>query len=114
MNEKMLLKISLAAAIFGLIFLFFYSEAVDLEQLKHVDDSISGQSVKIRGTITKLSAQEKVLFLDILTDQQETITAVLFTSEEVFIKVGDYVEIVGEIEEYNGEKEILSNSVRII
>ena len=34
--------------------------------------------------------------------------------DNVSVNSGDYIEVVGEIDEYNGNKEIIGNKVRVI
>ena len=34
--------------------------------------------------------------------------------DNVSIEEGDYIEVIGEIDEYNGEKEVIGNRVRVV
>ena len=114
MDEKTLLKIALVATLVGLCFLFFYSEELELNVVENIEETSQEEIVKVRGVVKKLNVQEKVIFLEILTDNDETITAILFSSEDVYLNEGNYVEVVGEVEEYQGKKEILTNYVKLI
>jgi len=35
----------------------------------------------------------------------------LFKDSEIFLEEGDYVEVTGTVEDYNGKKEVIANKV---
>ncbi|MEK6950471.1 MAG: OB-fold nucleic acid binding domain-containing protein [Nanoarchaeota archaeon] len=109
MNEKTLLKISLAATILGLAFLFFYAGQFDLRALEKVN--LPEEKVQLQGRIKSLQMKDKVAFMVVEGERVETTPVVIFPPEELFLNVGDYVEIVGTVEEYQGKKEVVASSV---
>ena len=111
MQEKNILKVSLIVVLIGLAFLFFYAEEIDLKAINNVDESNAGETVKLTGTITKLSTSDKVAFIELEGQQVIKTDVILFSSENIYLQEGDYVEISGTVEEYNNEKEIIANKI---
>lgn len=111
MQEKTLLKLSLITALFGLVILYFISLYLASEPPQDLSQAKAGQEIKIKGRIGKASDAGKVAFLEILNEKIEKTKIVLFKDEEIALKEGDYVEITGTVEDYQGEKEIIGNKV---
>lgn len=116
MKEKTLFKISLICSLVGIIVLFFISEKLTIDEidLSKIDEVKIGRSVKIIGRIEKVSNTEKVIFLEVGQQKIETVSVLLFKDSDIALKQGDYVEIIGEIDDYNGKKEVIANRVRLI
>jgi len=57
---------------------------------------------------------EKVSFLKVAQEKTEVVSIVLFKEEDINLEKGDYVEVIGEIEEYEGKNEIIGNLVKRI
>lgn len=111
MDEKAIYKISLAVMLAGIIVLLIFAGQVDLKGVAQLDELENAESVKLSGTISKLSAQDKVIFIE-LSGQKDVKTAVIvFEDQDVFLQEGDSVEVTGYVEEYNGEKEIVANKI---
>jgi DNA/RNA endonuclease YhcR with UshA esterase domain len=111
MNEKQLIKISLTVTLLGLLTLFFYADNFNLRVIENVDQGKVEETVKIQGEITKLSFQDKVAFIEIEGQQVIKTEIVLFNDREIYLKEGDFVQIIGEVEEYNNKKEIIANKI---
>ena len=101
----------MSVIVLGLIFLFFYSEGLNLENVIRIDESYAEDEIKITGEISKISVQDKVVFIEISGQQIIKTDAIVFSDEEIFLEEGDIVEITGVVEEYNGKKEIIANKV---
>ena len=116
MKEKTLLKIALICSLVGIVVLFFVSEKISISQvdLDRIDERDIGTDVKIIGRIERATDTEKVMFLEIGQEKIEKVTVILFKDSDISLKEGDYVEITGEIEDYNGKREIIANKVRIV
>ena len=111
MQEKDLLKVSLVVMLLGLGFLFFYSEELELGPIDSLDAVQAEDTVKVKGEITRMTVKDKVIFLNVLIENDEQASIILFSDEEVFLKEGDFVEITGEVEEYQGKKEVIANEI---
>lgn len=96
---------------FGLIFLFFYAEEVELKSVARIDSELPEEEVRISGRISRLSDHDKVMFLELQGERIETIDVILFKEEDLFLHEGDYVEITGTVEEYEGKKEVIASKV---
>ena len=111
MEEKTIWKVSLLTVLLGLTILYFYTEKVELKSNIDLSEIPIDQEVKIRGEITSLRIHEKVIFLEITGERVETVDIVLFNDQDLFLEEGNYVEIEGRVEEYNGKKEIIADKI---
>jgi DNA/RNA endonuclease YhcR with UshA esterase domain len=111
MQEKTILKVSLIVILIGLSFLFFYAEELELQNVAEIDSIPAEEEVKMSGIIGKVTNSEKVIFLKLEAEKKEYVDVLLFNEEEIFLKEGDYVEISGTIEDYQGKKEIIANKI---
>ena len=114
MKENTLLKIALICSLMGLIILYFISAKIEIKDYKPnlVNENI-GDDVRLEGIVTKISDKGSVVFVEV--SQQSPVTVVLFTDEDnVNLKNGDEVEVIGEVQEYNGKNEIIAQKVRVI
>ncbi|MFH1682262.1 MAG: OB-fold nucleic acid binding domain-containing protein [Candidatus Woesearchaeota archaeon] len=111
MEEKNLLKIAIFVSLTGLLLLFFLSSWTGLDPVASLEGIAEEEEVLVAGVVGKVSDQETVLFLEILNEKVEKTEVVLFKEEDVFLSEGDYVEITGTVEDYEGKKEIIANKV---
>ena len=116
MNEKRLLKITLICSLIGLFILFIFSENISISEkdISKIEDEGIGDDVKIIGKVSKVTNTDKIAFLEIYQEKIEKITVVLFKNQNISLMPGMKVEVVGSIEDYNGENEIIGNRVEII
>ena len=113
MQEKLLLKISLICTLIGILALFFLSEyviKVDEVSIDKLDELGEGKDVKIKGYVENIKDLDKIAILDV--SQLKSISVLLFKSGNLTINEGDYVEITGEIQEYNGKMELIGNEIK--
>ena len=54
------------------------------------------------------------MFLEISELKTEKVSIILFKDRDIDLIEGSYVEVYGEIDEYNGKREIIANKVKII
>jgi len=113
MNEKLILKISLAVILIGLIFLFFYADGLDLKIVETLDSIPVEETVKIKGIINKITVNDKVTFLTVQGEKVVNTEVIFFPEKEVPLQEGDLVEINGIVEEYEGKKEIIADEIII-
>ena len=115
MKEKQLLKISLICSLLGIIILFFISEQIKVDEttLDRIDELEVGTSVSVEGIINKINEYEKIAYIELM--QSQTTTVVLFKESNLTnLKQGDFVKVEGEIQEYEGEFQIVGNEIKII
>ena len=115
MKEKTLFKIAIICSIIGLVALFFISEKIEIKEINvgKITDSDIGKEVKVLGKVEKLSDTDKVMFLEVGQEKVERVSVVLFKDGKIDIKEGDYIELIGELDEYQGEYSIIANAVKI-
>ena len=58
-----------------------------------------------------MSQQDRVAFIELQGERVETIDVFLFADEDVYLQEGDYVEITGTVEEYQGKKEVIASKI---
>ncbi|MDP3640074.1 MAG: OB-fold nucleic acid binding domain-containing protein [Nanoarchaeota archaeon] len=112
MQEKTVLKIAVITLLLGFSFLLLYAGEVTISTAAHLDELPPQEEVKIAGVVQRFSRQENVLFLTVDGQRTETLTIVAFPDEELYLKEGDLVEIQGLVEDYNGKKEVIADSIR--
>lgn len=114
MKEKTLLRIALLCSVTGIALLFIISENIEIDE-KAIDkinmDNI-GDYVKIKGTVAKIIETEEVMILNI--EQPAQITVFLFKNKPVTLNEGNYIEVIGKIEDYEGKTEIIADKIRVI
>ncbi len=115
MKEKTLFKLALICSIVGLVVLFFISSNINVQEIDvgKITDSDVGKEVRVIGKILRVSDTEKVMFLEVGQEKVDDVSVVLFKEEPINLKEGDYVELLGEIDEYNGEYNIIANAVKL-
>lgn len=111
MEEKTLLKVSLIVALLGIVVLYFISSGISLDIIEGMDGVKEEEEVKIAGVVGKVVEGDNVVFLEVLNKKVEKIKVVLFKDGGVSLAEGDYVEILGTVEDYLGEKEVIGNKV---
>jgi len=116
MKEKTLFKIALICSFLGLIGLYFISDRISIDRISISDiEKVSlGDTVKIIGKIERVTNSDKVVFLEISEMKTESVSVILFKDSDFEINEGSYVEIEGEIDEYNGKREVIANRIKLI
>jgi len=112
MREKTLLKVALLCSVVGLAIIFFITGRVEVDEVivQRIDNV--GDDIKIVGEIQRISDAGSVMFINI--ERPEVVTVVVFTDRNISLATGQTIEVIGEIEEYEGELEILAERIRII
>jgi uncharacterized protein YdeI (BOF family) len=111
MQEKQLIKVSLIVAAVGLLILLFFADSFELVTVSNIDNIENEQEVKLQGVISRLTQLEKVVFIELEGQQVIKSDVILFPNEDLYLQEGDYVEIIGEIEEYNNKKEVIASEI---
>jgi len=115
MKEKTLFKLATICSLAGLVVLFLISEYSDVKKIDvgNISRSDVGKEVRVIGRVEKVSDADKVMFLEVGQQKVETISVVLFKEGDIKLKEGDYVELIGELDEYNGKCSIIANAVKV-
>jgi DNA/RNA endonuclease YhcR with UshA esterase domain len=116
MNDKTILKIALIVSLTGLFALYYLNDNFELNE-KNVDRITidnKDEFVKLIGTTRKVIDVGNVIILDV--EQSSQIKVVLFKEEDVKVTIneGDFIEIFGKVDEYEGQMEIIAERVRVI
>ena len=114
MKEKTLLQIALIAGIAGIVVLFFVSSTIEINEktIDKINTQNVGEDVKLIGTIKNVYQSENAYFIEI--SQPSSLTIILFKDKNISLQVGDTVEIIGKIDEYEGKLEVIGQRVRVI
>jgi aspartyl/asparaginyl-tRNA synthetase len=111
MQEKTLLKLSLVVGLGGIVLLYFLSSGIDLEAVPGIEELEADTEVKVTGKIGKVTELDTVAFLELWQEKIMKTTVVLFKDSNISLQAGDYVEISGTVEDYEGKKEVIGNKV---
>jgi DNA/RNA endonuclease YhcR with UshA esterase domain len=110
-----IIKISITVAIIGIIALFFLVRYQEQNTVK-ISELKQGQIERITGMINSVYvSKDGHTFLKV-TDSSGEISVVAFKSsniDEVYdLEVGDQISVLGRVEEYKGELEIIAKEIR--
>tara|TARA_Y100000310_G_scaffold345840_1_gene470991 strand:+ start:6774 stop:7133 length:360 start_codon:yes stop_codon:yes gene_type:complete len=118
MNESHLLKLALISSLIGLFVLYIVSNNMDIKEisLDELNNEEIGNKVKVLGKVSRITELDKVTFLDV--SQPVTTKIVIFREKEkdeaLDLEQDDYIEIIGKVEDYEGEMEIIADRIRIV
>lgn len=114
MKEATLLRIALSFSLLGLVALFIIVQAMEIAELKpeELQQADSGKIVKIKGVVSEVKDYGKTAVIGVA--HLESAEVLLFKSSNLSISNGDYVEITGEISEYNGKNELIASQVDVL
>ena len=116
MREKTLLKVALIVSLIGLLVLYIISDNIAIKEktLEKITLENKDEMVKVRGVVSRVTDTEKVTIMEIT--QPTEITIVLFKAENKTtpIEEGNEVEIIGKVDDYEGNLEIIAQRARIV
>ena len=109
MHDETLKKIALTGVIIGLLGLFTISmttseEDLAISRIKLEDD---GTKVSFSGKVVDIRSVNDATILTIARNEEISV----FVQNEVNLTLGDTVQIKGEVEEYQGKKEIMASEI---
>ena len=111
MRDSTLVKISLAWALIGIFILM-----VAANLAKPAEISISGladnigNTVVLRGEVTRAAYRESVSFIDI-KDNSSKATVVLFDVPAQNLSAGDFIAVKGKVSVYKNELELVADKI---
>src|SRR3989344_1493993 len=117
-SDKFLIKASFLMAVVGIVLLFIFVQNIEpLEaEIKDIEDSYVGKSVRIEGIINSIDYGKdgETLFLT-LSDENKDIKIVMFRNDLENMKenltINDRITVTGEVALYNGDLEIIARSI---
>jgi len=112
MKENTLLKISIICALVGVFVLYLISDNIKLDEtaISKIKNEEIGNNVKVKGVVKDVFNGEKVSIITITQPEEMKV----ITYGNVSLKEGDYIEVIGEIDEYNGNLELVGNRIRVV
>jgi DNA/RNA endonuclease YhcR with UshA esterase domain len=109
MKEKTLLRMSVIFSILGILLLFYISNKIEIDSKKinEIEASDVDKSVKINGVVNNVEQRGTVSIISI--SQLEEMDLVVFDSIE--LNKGDYLEVEGKIDEYEGKMQLVADKI---
>lgn len=113
MKEKTLIAIAIICSLAGVFALYIISESISINEstIEKINNGKIGSNVKLNGVVKDVFSGNKSTIITITKPEE---VKVIFYEKGIGLQKGDYVEIIGETEEYNGEVNIMGNRVRKI
>ena len=113
MDEKFLLKLSLAFSLLGILLILFISENTDLpiSKISDITNKQIDTTIKIKGTIEHLTELENLILFS-LKDKTGKINIILFTDETLNLKQNQKIELIGKVIEYKNTIEIMADQIK--
>jgi len=110
MKDVTLLKISLISSLLGIMILLILSNKLEVNQgfISNIDQNEIGSGVTIEGVVSEIKQVNSTTIMTVA--QLEEMMIVAFNSN-ITLDRGDYVEVTGKMQEYNGEKEIIADKI---
>ncbi len=114
MKENTLLKIALVGSLIGLLALYLISAKIDFKNYSPGElNKNVGDDVKLIGTVSGIRDAGDVVFIEV--EHQTPVTVVLFTDDgDLRLGNGDFIEVLGEVQEYRGKDEVIARKIRVI
>lgn len=114
LSEELLKKIVITGSLAGIVFLYCFAGTISLDPIASLDGVPKDTEVKLSGKVLSVSQSEKVAFIEIANQAIEITDVVVFKDHDIWLTEGDYVEIVGTTEEYEGEMELIASSIEVV
>lgn len=115
MEERTLFRISIACSIIGIIALYIFSEIIEIEDIpiNKINLDKLGEKIKVKGKVNRINDFEKIFVIEIEDEKTKSkIPVVVFKDGKLELEKDNYVEITGEVKEYNGKLELISEVIK--
>ena len=99
----------------GVVILFFISSNLEISErtINNINKQHIGEDVKLLGKVTNIVETDSVYFIEL--SQPATIDVIIFKGEKgLSLTQGDNIELIGEVDEYEGKLEIIGHRIRIV
>ncbi|MBI4439994.1 hypothetical protein HY638_03400 [Candidatus Woesearchaeota archaeon] len=110
MHEQKVLKIAYISSVAGILFLFYLSQTVQLEE-KNIDDiseSDIGKTFLMQGKVVKVASYNNSVAVTIM--QENTKTA-FFGAEEYIPSEGDFIRFRAKLVDYDGRSSLEGSNI---
>ena len=112
-----ILKISIITAVIGIIALYFISKAM-IEETIEIKKLKIGQIERISGMVTSVYvSRDDHVFMKV-ADNTGEITVVAFKNSNIDeaydLEIGEEITVLGRVDEYKGDLEIIAKEIREI
>lgn len=113
MNDRSLIKLSLTTSIISLLFLFllFNNQELDITEYHLAEE---GDTTRINGKVINLRFEKDYTGASIKYCDEINIFISQNVSSEVILNPDLEIEVIGEIQEYYGKKEIIAEKISVI
>ncbi|MFO8016118.1 MAG: OB-fold nucleic acid binding domain-containing protein [Candidatus Woesearchaeota archaeon] len=117
MDEGFLLRASVVCSIVGVVALYIISGSIDAGEtdISRITMGEAEGDVVVRGSVSRIFRNEDVMIIGL--QKNEEISVVMFSRDYpdyMGLSEGDEVEVRGSVDEYEGEKEIIAEEMRIV
>ena len=113
MKENTLVKISIIFSLIGLLALYFISDRIKIGEYKpNAINSEIGQDTKLKGVVKSARKIGNTVVLEV--EQNIISDVVILDKNNINLTAGEFIEAIGNIQEYNGKEEIIANRIRVI
>lgn len=110
MQENTVKRISIAVMIVGLTFLFFYAQTIKLPVAEELE-GIHSSAIQMRGTVKNLQVTDKAIFFELEGEKIVRTDVILFPDSSIYLHEEDQIELSGQVEEYQGKKELVAEKI---
>jgi len=120
MDEKALYRTAMACTIIGLIAVIAAAKLIEVKQVNISElPDMEGEYVKVEGKVSSISVKKAVTIIEI-NDSTGSLAIAVFADDSGLVKKqaipeglekGDLIEAEGNVQEYNGQMELLAESI---
>lgn len=113
MKQQTLSRIAITVTIIGLVLLFLISKELSVSEttIDNIDNQFIGQKVKLKGTAERVYTTNTTT---IITMSQPSVIKIFGFGNTKNIEEGDQIEVIGHVEEYEDEMEIVADRIRVM
>ena len=101
----------MTTSLVGIIGLFIMLQftPIPVHDISHIKAIDEGSTIRMEGVVRQITNASNVTFIDI--EAVETMDVIIFDSLSLRLRPGDTVIVEGKSEEYQGETEIIADSI---
>ena len=114
MKESTLLKIALITSLLGILIILYTSEKIEIpsSNIASINKSLLNKDVKIKALVEKVT-ETPGLYILTVKDNTASIKVIIFKEDPINITENSIIEILGTVQEYKNQTEILAKEIII-